>query len=76
MTTQEFGWVIERGDSEISRPLYWTGTALGSDPNAWTFDNLNAIRFARELDASVVAHNFMGCGDGRMNVRVKEHGWG
>ncbi|MDB5440887.1 MAG: CcrColossus [Caulobacteraceae bacterium] len=72
----EYGWALERGDSEPSRPLYWTGTALGTDPSAWTFDSLVAMRFARQVDADVAAHNLMGRGDGRMQVRVKEHGWG
>jgi hypothetical protein len=72
----ESGWVLERGDSEVSRPLYWTGVALGSNPDTWSFDNLLAVRFAREVDAQVVAHNLMGRGDSRMQVRIKEHGWG
>lgn len=72
----ETGWVLERGDSEVSRPLYWNGTAIGTEPSAWTFDNLNAVRFARQIDAQVAAHNLMGRGQSRMGVRVAEHGWG
>lgn len=76
MPAAENGWLIERGDSEVSRPLYWMGTATGDNATAWTFDPNNCVRFAREQDAAVVAHNLMGRGDTRIQCRIKEHGWG
>lgn len=62
---QEFGWVIERGDSPIHTPKYWHGSG-------WSDDNLLAIRFARNLDAERVRDQIA------PNVpehRVCEHGW-
>ena len=64
----EFGWVIEHGASEISRPRYWGGV------HGWTYDNLKAVRFAREIDAQSQAE---ADDDGvPNNYRIKEHGWG
>ncbi len=66
----EFGWVIEREDSSIPTPLYWSGEV---NPLSWSSDNLEAIRFARELDA----RRFMDrCFDlANMKHRVCQHGW-
>lgn len=72
----EFCWMIERGDSEVSRPLYWKGTNMGTDPEAWTVDPINGIRFSCQSCAEVVAHNLMGRGETRIRCRVKEHGFG
>lgn len=64
----ECGWLIELGASEISRPRYWGGV------HGWTYDNLKAVRFAREEDARSIAESM---DDGfPNNYRVKEHGWG
>ena len=43
----ETGWVIEREDSEPSRPMYYAGFE-------WSYDNLKAIRFARKVDAETM----------------------
>lgn len=71
----ESGWVLERGDSNKSKPLYWNGTRDGTQMIAWTHDDKCAIRFAREIDASVVAINLMGVGDTYIRTRVCEHLW-
>lgn len=61
----EFGWVIERGDSEVCAPTYWAG------PDRWSQDHMDAIRFCRKQDAERVA-----CRLGQGYHRVAEHGWG
>jgi hypothetical protein len=64
----ESGWVIEHGASEVSRPRYWGGV------HGWTFENLKAVRFAREEDARSIAESMDdGVPD---NYRIAEHGWG
>lgn len=70
MPHTEFGWVIEKGVSESSSPLYWTGEV---NTLSWNEDNLQAIRFAREIDAK----RFMdkSFNSGNMLHRVREHGW-
>lgn len=71
---EESGWVIEKGDSEVSRPKYWIGFVQCK--SQWSFDNLKAIRFARRDDALAIRtcveadHRWDG------THRVAEHGWG
>lgn len=66
-TNTAVGWVIEHGSSEVSRPRYWGGT------HGWTFDSLQAVRFAREIDAQSAAESM---DDGfPENYRIAEHGW-
>lgn len=60
-TQSETGWVIERGDSQPARPLYLAG------PNYWSFDNLEAVRFARKEDADKFKQY--------ANDRICEHAW-
>lgn len=63
----EFAWVIERGDSDPATPTYWTGH------DAWSQDHMDAVRFARQIDAVNVAKReqpIWGLGH-----RVAEHGW-
>ena len=61
------GWVIEHGASEVSRPRYWGGVY------GWTYDNLQAVRFAREADARSQAEAMDdGVPD---NYRICEHLW-
>ncbi len=63
----ESGWLIEHGASEVSRPRYWGGV------HGWTYDNLKAVRFARDIDAQSIAESMDdGVPD---NYRIKEHGW-
>jgi hypothetical protein len=62
----ETGWVLERADSPVAAPLYFT-LALGGP--AWTADHAEAMRFAREIDASHQAMR-LGC-----PTRVCEHRW-
>ena len=56
--SEESGWLIERGDSETSRPLYWGGE------HCWTYDNIQAIRFARKQD-----------GESQAKVTGNQHGY-
>jgi hypothetical protein len=65
--TSEFAWVIERYHN--SRLLYWAGWPETS-AYAWSPDNLKAVRFLREEDATGV---LVRCLDG--NGRVAQHGW-
>jgi hypothetical protein len=66
--TTERGWLIERGDSEESRPRYWAGPG-----NWWTYDSLQAVRFARAADAHRVVKLLTTDGPA---YRVAEHVWG
>lgn len=66
----EYGWVVERGDSETFAPLYWSGHYT------WESDNLKAIRFARKEDAAVIAEIETSHSEDDMQHRVCEHGWG
>lgn len=66
----EYAWVIERGDSPVSEPLYYAPqTAAG-----WDKDNALALRLARQQDAQVIVDAY--CLDDQDGVRVAEHGWG
>ena len=71
---EETGWVIERGDSEPSRPLYFVGYDF-AERGSWSHDNLKAIRFARKVDAERVSASI---DDGAVDVpdRICEHAWG
>lgn len=71
----ERGWVVENAESETSRPLYWRGDNVDSRPagdetpyQVWTFDHLQAVRFARKVDAEKL--KFLS------EVRICEHEWG
>ena len=67
----ETGWVIERGDSEPSAPLYWAGHY------EWERDHLKAVRFSRKEDAERVAERERTLDDGGPEyARVCEHSWG
>lgn len=69
-------WLIERADSDPAEPKYWCAGMLHHpqhDParkSSWTSNEMEAIRFARKVDAEKVAH--------RMSfppVRICEHIW-
>ena len=60
----ETGWVIEREDSEPSRPMYYAGFN-------WSYDNLKAIRFARKVDAETMSR-YMFPGEPH---RIADHMW-
>lgn len=77
---EETGWVIELGESEPSRPAYWTGPS--ENPAHWPFglfsdDNLKAVRFARKEDAQAVANRTKACAhdDTRCHFRIADHMW-
>ncbi|MBN9078194.1 MAG: hypothetical protein BGN87_06250 [Rhizobiales bacterium 65-79] len=64
----ETAWLVERGDSPVSMPLYFT---LAVDPlGVWTADSEEALRFAREIDAAGFARTLP------VGSRVCEHAWG
>ena len=63
----EYAWVIEHGASEVSKPRYWGGV------HGWTYENLQAVRFAREVDAQSVAESMDDGFPG--NYRLAEHAW-
>lgn len=61
---EETGWVIEREDSEPSRPMYYAGFE-------WDYDNLKAMRFARKEDAEKMCR-YMFPGEPH---RIADHMW-
>lgn len=76
---QENGWVIERADSSAAEPKYWCAGFVESEHSSdgtrfsdWTSNHLQAIRFARQLDAERVAERSLK----RVAVRICEHIWG
>lgn len=69
----ESGWVIERGDSEVSAPTYWAGFNSLIQPK-WSQAHLDAIRFARRVDAEKISTVIQE--RGMALNRICEHGWG
>lgn len=69
-STDEYGWVIERGDSSPASPLYWAGPLLNDFSGRWSQDHLDAIRFARKRDAENVMAHF-----DHLHCRACEHIW-
>ncbi len=68
----EYGWLIERGDSEASEPKYWAaGQTDPKRPSAWTSNHNQAIRHARKEDAEMVARRILK----GVPVRICEHAW-
>ena len=61
---EETGWVIEREDSEPSRPMYYAGFE-------WDYDHLKAMRFARKEDAQTMCR-YMFPGEPH---RIADHAW-
>ncbi len=69
---EEYGWVIERGNSTAAEPKYWcAGHPDLHTFSAWTSNNEQAIRFARKIDAERAAERHMP----DISVRIAEHGW-
>ena len=73
----EFAWVIEKGDTKPSSPLYLSASWYGW---AWSPDHEAATRFAREVDAMEVIKMLHGddaddCTDDDGRHRAAEHGW-
>jgi phosphoribosyl-ATP pyrophosphohydrolase len=66
-TKTTFAWVIERGDSEPSRPDYFTGDV----DRPWSNDPSLACRFSREIDARRASS----CIESGIKPRFAEHGW-
>ena len=64
LVVRVWGWVIERGDSQVSAPTYWAG------PEYWSQNHMDAIRFMRKEDGERVA-----CKLGQGYHRVCEHAW-
>ena len=71
----ESGWVIEAGDSNTSSPLYFAGyIKFGEDTTQrWSFDPLEAIRFARASDAAKISSWLY---TPMKEHRICEHQWG
>ena len=67
MAKTEYAWVIERGDSSLNRPVYFTGGSIFQ----WEVDHEKAIRFSRREDAERLANGAYG----ELPTRVVEHGW-
>jgi hypothetical protein len=69
-STDEYGWVIERGDSSPASPLYWAGPSPNDFSGRWSQDHLDAIRFARKRDAENVMAHF-----DHLHCRACDHIW-
>ena len=67
---EEFGWLIEREPSPQG-PSYWTPKHAMLRVEPWTWDNLEAVRFARKEDAERVMQTLPGG-----PYKVVEHAWG
>ena len=65
---EEFGWVIEDGNSPVSAPLYFSGRNIYGELK-WSSDNQLAVRFCRKEDAM----RMVSPGE---HIRICEHGWG
>ena len=67
----EYAWVIEHRRSQVSEPEYWAG-------NRWSKNHLDAIRFARQVDAERSRDGFDEDDPlpREQPHRVCEHGWG
>jgi len=74
MTAPEYGWLIESPELSrvFGRAMYWCGGVR------WDGDSLQAVRFAREVDARrVIAYlRPPGPGDTRDALVAREHAWG
>ena len=70
MSNVEYGWLIEHKETGPAGPAYWTPKPFMLRVEPWTFDNLDAVRFARREDAQRVADTLPGGPH-----RVAEHGW-
>jgi hypothetical protein len=57
-------WLIERADSPLEEPLFYAPVMHGEQ---WTRNRRNAIRFAREVDAAMLAIALA------VQCRVSEH---
>ena len=68
----ETGWVIEKGDSPVSKPLYWTGAV---NPLSWSDDHLEAVRFSRKEDAERFVEMCFDI-EAEKDSRICEHEWG
>ena len=68
MTTDEIGWLIELARPG-AQPRYWCGGVDSADPDDWTTDANEAIRFARSVDAERVGNTL------EQPVIATEHMW-
>jgi len=66
----DFAWLIERGDSPVSAPIYFAGYSQRGVTVLWSGNPSAAVRFARKEDAEKVSYAFLDS-----NNRVAEHGW-
>ena len=74
IVTDETGWVIERADSPTSEPKYWCAGMLDANTfSAWTSNHMQAIRFARRIDAERLCERLMN--PKNISVRICEHQW-
>lgn len=67
--TDELGWLIELKSHHNNPPTWWGISANGKEW-AWVTDSMQAVRFAREIDAQRVIAAF-----GWMNCLATEHLW-
>lgn len=71
---REIGWLIEV--VRAGRPAWWAGDDI-DDPGvaAWTWDSLEAVRFARKADAERVICGLLVNSLEAPEMRATEHVW-
>lgn len=65
----ELAWVIERADSQVSQPIYFTGYDQRGVVRLWSMNPDIAVRFARKVDAESISNAL------DTPTRIAEHGW-
>lgn len=71
----EYGWLIEYTGIH-GAPLWWTGDHIEHGANKeWSGDSLQAVRFARKVDAEMVMVGVLGLKLPSPNVKAIEHNW-
>ena len=75
---EEFGWLVERGETKPEAVLYFCWevfTDKGVDVRhwGWTSDNLKAARFSRKTDAELAWQAVTG--RDLQEVDIHEHAW-
>ena len=66
----EFAWVIESEDISASMPLYYAGYDEVIAATCWSYNHMEAIRFARKEDAEKMSSRMQ-----QKNNRIAQHGW-
>lgn len=69
---EETGWLIER---EVEGRPHWLSACGACGTERWTPESLDAIRFARQVDAEAMAMLLLKSGILENPFAVTEHSW-